>query len=157
MEKMLFTSQIILLVIVILLILYTIHYVRQLKTCVCFQQNDKEQTNLNFLEFYEYLELFSAIIVFLGLMAIKPMKKNSSSNGLSVILLLLIVIIYFVIKYNVLKNVYKLSKGIKESCDCSNKWERFFLYYQGIVSAIEIVQYVIVFLMTALMSISALV
>ena len=67
MEKYLFNTQLVVLVLLVLLVSYTIHYIRELKNCVCFKSNDKYNVNLEFLEFYQYLELFSIFLLFLGL------------------------------------------------------------------------------------------
>ena len=156
MNKTLLTTQLVILVLVVLLVLYTIYYIRELKSCECFKINDKNQTNLNFLEFYEYLELFSVIVIMFGIVTLMPSKKSKGKGMTNVLLMFAMLIVYMVIKYNLLVNVYKLSKGIKEGCECSDKWQRFFLYYQGIVSGIEILQYVVVFLLAAVVSLSAL-
>ena len=91
-----------------------------------------------------------------GIVALMPSKKTKGKGMTNILLMFAMLIVYIVIKYNLLVNVYKLSKGIKEGCECSDKWQRFFLYYQGIVSGIEILQYVVVFLLAAVVSLSAL-
>lgn len=151
MKNTLLNIQLVSLVLLLFLIVYTIIYIRELKTCVCFKQNDKYNTNLEFLEFYQYLELFSIILLFSGLLvsssgSTKSLfgKKGKAGSGFFALFLLIIIsIAYFLIKYNVMINVYNLSNAIKEDCNCSNQWERFFLYYQGIVSGIEVVHYII--------------
>ena len=153
MNNTLLNIQIVSLVLLLFLIVYTIIYIRELKTCVCFKQNDKYNTNLEFLEFYQYLELFSIILLFSGLLVSSSGStkslfgkkgKSKTANGFFALFLLIVIsITYFLIKYNVMINVYDLSNAIKDDCDCSNQWERFFLYYQGIVSGIEVVHYII--------------
>ena len=155
MDKVLFNIQLVVLVLILFLVIYTIYYIRELKNCVCFKSNDKYKVNLEFLEFYQYLELFSVFIIFMGLFSfnksltelfgIKPMKKGKTKDFIFVLLSFLVLAVYFLIKYNVMVNVYKLSNTIKEDCDCANKWERFLLYYQGIVSGVEVVHYSIGF------------
>lgn len=154
MKNEIITFQYFLLVLVLLLVLYTIYYIRELKSCECFKINDDKQTNLNFIEFYEYLELFAVIVIMFGLKSVPKTSKKSSP--LNIILLLGLVTLYLAIKYNLIINVYKLSQSIKEGCECSDKWQRFFIYYQGIVSGIEIVQYLVSFILLALLSLNAL-
>ena len=165
MEKTLINIQIITLFLLLFLLIYTIIYIRELKTCICFQQNDKYKVNLEFLEFYQYLELFSLIILFVSLFFTnKSMNKMFSSGKkgkvgsiggfFSLFLLTIITIVYFIIKYNVMTNVYNLSRSITSDCECGNKWERFFLYYQGIVSGVEVVHYLIGFLVLILLLIT---
>ena len=59
MDNILFNVQLVVLVILLFLVIYAIFYVRELKNCVCFRSDDKYKVNLEFLEFYQYLELFS--------------------------------------------------------------------------------------------------
>ena len=69
---------------------------------------------------------------------------------------IMILVIYFLIKYNVVVNVYNLSLNIKDDCDCANQWERFFLYYQGVVSGLQIVHYVIAALILLIVSLTGI-
>ena len=164
MDNILFNVQLVVLVILLFLVIYAIFYVRELKNCVCFRSDDKYKVNLEFLEFYQYLELFSILIIFLGLFSLNSnflnmlgvgkKKGNKSSGFLMILVSIMILVIYFLIKYNVVVNVYNLSLNIKEDCDCSNQWERFFLYYQGVVSGLQIVHYVIAALILMIVSLT---
>lgn len=156
-------SQLLLLIIITLLVIYTIYYIRDLKTCVCFKDNDTLRTNLEYLEFYEYLELFALLLVFAAAFSVNTSffkigtkSGKKTKNMMAGILLGLVMVIYFVIKYNVMVNVYKLYKGIKKECDCANKWQKWFLYYQGVVSGIEVVQYVIAFLLLLMVAVTSI-
>ncbi|MBI96927.1 hypothetical protein CL656_07280 [bacterium] len=164
MEKTLLSTQLVVLVLLLFLVTYTIIYIRELKNCVCFKTNEKYKVNLEFLEFYQYLELFSIFLIFLGLFSLNTkltkflgFKGGKKSNGFLMSLLLsMILIVYLLIKYNVMKNVYNLSTNIKYDCDCATKWQRFFLYYQGILNGIEVVHYSIGLLVVVIMLLSVL-
>ncbi len=165
MEKILFNAQIIVLVLLVLLVSYTIHYIRELKNCVCFQSNDKYKVNLEFLEFYQYLELLSILFIFLGLFSFNNSVRKyfgvggkAKSNKFLLSLVLVIILgVHFFIQYNVMINVFNLSTNIKSDCECATKWQRFFLYYQGITSGIEVVHYVIALLTIVILLFSALI
>ena len=156
-------SQLLILVVITLMVVYTIYYIRDLKTCICFKENDKLRTNLEFLEFYEYLELFALLIVFVStcflntkMLNFGGKKSKKRTNMAAGILMGVVIVIYFMIKYNVMVNVYKLYNGIREECECANKWQRWFLYYQGIVGGIEVLQYVIAFLVLLMVVVTSL-
>ena len=165
MEKILFNTQVIVLVLLVLLVSYTIHYIRELKNCVCFQSSDKYKVNLEFLEFYQYLELVSIFFIFLGLFSFNKSLtkyigiggKGKSNKFLLTLLMIIILCVHFFIQYNVMINVFNLSTNIKYDCDCATKWQRFFLYYQGITSGIEVVHYVIALLTIVILLLSALI
>ena len=156
-------SQLLLLVVITLMVIYTIYYIRDLKTCICFKENDKLRTNLEFLEFYEYLELFALLLVFAGAFSLNTKmfkvggkKFKKGTNMMAGILMGVVIVIYFMIKYNVMVNVYKLYNGIREECACASKWQRWFLYYQGLVGGLEVLQYVIAFLMLLMVVVTSL-
>lgn len=164
MEKYLFNTQLVVLVLLVLLVTYTIHYIRELKNCICFQSNDRYKVNLEFLEFYQYLQLFSLLFLFLGLFSMNKSflkmvgggRKGKLNPFFSLLLMVLLVSVHFYIQYNVLENTYNLSKNIKHDCECSSKWQRFFLYFQGISSGVEVAHYVILALTLIILVISGL-
>lgn len=164
MEKYLLNTQLVVLVLLVLLVSYTIHYIRELKNCVCFKSNDKYNVNLEFLEFYQYLELFSIFLLFLGLFSMNKsflkmvgMNKKSKVNPFFALLMMVVLMsVHFFIQYNVLKNTYSLSRSIKEDCECASKWQRFFLYFQGVSSGIEVAHMVVAVLTIFILLVSGL-
>ncbi len=81
--------------------------------------------------------------------------KGKSNNFLLLLLMVIIVSVHFFIQYNVVVNVGNLSANINYDCECATKWQRFFLYYQGITSGIEVVHYVVALLTALILLVSA--
>lgn len=123
------------------LCLHTYYYLVQLSKCECFLRNKIYSTNIEFLKFYQILELISLFILFSILMFLKPGKKTqgmnikSSKYFLQFIQLTTVMLLLFLSGYLSL-NVYRFYNGVTQDCKCVNKWQKYFLYYQGIVNTI---------------------
>jgi len=120
--------------ILIILILNTYYYVVELNNCPCFLEKKDDNLDLQFIKFYLLLYLFSIIISFI-LMHIR-FNKGVYDNSLLFIhslSILLVIFINFYMSYNVLL----FYNSVKDRCSCVNKWQKFFIYYTGIISYIH--------------------
>ena len=135
--------QLILSFISIALLIYIYNYLDSLKDCSCFIETQTKSNNkvidIEFLKFYQILEII-AMVVFIGFMGIykydKVLKGGKNKVGLKIFLLLTFLIVLFISGYVSYNSIlfYLLSK---KNCKCVNKWQKYFIYIQGIFNSIN--------------------
>jgi hypothetical protein len=121
--------------VLIILILYTYYYLVELSNCPCFVSNQDDKLYLDYMKFYLILDLFSILIALFLL-------NTKIPNSLLIFSVLLVVFIHGYMTYN----VYHFYNSIKAYCSCANQWQKYFVYYEGIVAGLVTLQYVISFL-----------
>lgn len=119
----------------IVIILYTYYYLVELSHCPCFQ---KDKVDLDYMKFYLLLDLFTIIIA----LFLMKRKLEITENVLLIFAVLLVIFVHGYMTYN----VFHFYKSIKQDCFCANKWQKYFVYYEGIVGGLVALQYVISFL-----------
>jgi len=134
--------------ILLYIFIHTYYYLDQINNCVCFQKDGKYVVNIDFMKFFQLLEIFIltifvSSIIFFNSNFFKIKKIKIPMPILSLVVLLMVGIsLYMTI------NVINLYMNIKEDCKCVNSWYRFFLYYEGITSLITVFRFfVIIFLL----------
>jgi hypothetical protein len=125
-------------VILILILLYTYYYLVELSQCPCFVANQHDKLYLDYMKFYLLLDLFTIVI---ALFITK--KINHMDHILVIFSVLLVIFMHGYMTYN----VYYFYKSIKSYCDCANQWQKYFIYYEGIVAGLVTLQYLISFLL----------
>jgi hypothetical protein len=132
------TTQKVLILVCYLIVMYvfihTYFYLHQLNTCECFNKNDKYSVDIEFMKWYQILEMF-IFTIYVGFMFFiykKNMKLKNSFTGVLLssisLALLLAISLYMGI------NVVNLYMTIKDDCKCANSYYRYFVYYEGIMS-----------------------
>ena len=125
----------------IAILLYIYNYLDSLKDCSCFieSQNKDRLIDIEFLKFYQILEIV-ALVILIGFMGIykydKIVKGGKNKQGLKIFLLLSFFIVLFIsgyVSYNSLL-FFLLSKN---NCKCVNKWQKYFIYIQGIFNSVN--------------------
>jgi hypothetical protein len=133
----------------------------EIDNCPCFEKDGKYAVNIDFMKFFQILEIF-ILTVFLALFLF--MKSNFKSNGMMLakfkegipkIILIIPVIVMLVISGFMSYNVINLYINIKEDCKCTDSWYRYFLYYEGVVSLISVFRVVVSFIVMAILLIVA--
>jgi len=137
---------IILYIIITLIFVYTYYYLAQLNTCECFIKNEKYSVNIEFMKFFQVLEIFLftlyvGMMVFFNSKIVKKKMKTPLPLLLSTISLALLIGINGYMSYN----VFNLYNNIKEDCACSSGFFKYFVYYEGIVSFINVLRFVEIF------------
>lgn len=133
-------------IIILFIFIYTYYYLDQLNSCDCFVQNDKYSVNIEFMKFFQVLEIF-LFSIYVGMMVYfnsKILKKKMNTTMpiiLSSISLALLLAINGYMSYN----VFNLYNNIKEDCTCSGGFFKYFVYYEGIVSGINVLRIVEIF------------
>ena len=128
--------------VLIIIILYTYYYLVELKNCPCFIKEDELQ--LEYMKFYLLLDLFTIVIALFFLNHIKQIgcKIKNIENILVIFSVLLVIFIHGYMTYN----VYFFYNSMNPYCNCANKWQKYYIYYKGIVSGLVSLQYIISFL-----------
>jgi hypothetical protein len=135
----------ILYIIILFIFIYTYYYLVQLNSCECFVKNDKYSVNIEFMKFFQVLEIF-IFTIYVGMMMFFNFKIKKKMNTpmpllLSTLSLALLIGINAYMSYN----VFNLYKNIKEDCSCSSGFFKYFLYYEGIVSGINVLRFIEIF------------
>lgn len=141
------------------IILYTYYYLVEISKCPCFVANKADELNLEYIKFYLLLDLFSMFLYFFLIFYLKvPVKGQKTKGGAtvtaSVLVLFAILLVSFIHGY-MTYNVYHFYQSIKSYCECANQWQRYFVYYEGIVASLVTLQYVLSFLLVILFLITS--
>lgn len=135
--------------IILFIFIHTYLYLNQLNNCDCFIQNEKYGVNIEFMKFFQILEIF-IFTIYVGFMMFVTSKinkeKTPSPKILASISLALLVFISGYMAYNVI-NLYMT---ISDDCKCATSAYRYFLYYQGIVGASTVLRFIALFIMIGL-------
>lgn len=145
--------QIVLSVITLFILLKVYNYLDQLKICDCFieSQDKNYRVNVNFLKFYQVLEMISlSLLILLTFLyknnLIKSTKnkkiKNIFLKSALLVMFFLTIMLSGYITYNSLI-FYLISK---KNCECSNKWQKYFIYMQGIGNSVFFLRLVFILL-----------
>jgi hypothetical protein len=124
---------------------YIIYYLNLLKKCQCFNdKNDKNYSNINYLIAIEFMILIINIIgalyyLFLikGIDFLKYLGKLKFSMKIIFLIVLILIDGYYIF------NLYKLYQNIDESCDCTQSWIRYLLFFQVLIMIINIINLIL--------------
>lgn len=131
-------------VIIIYIYIKTYLYLDQLNNCDCFNKSNKYASNLEFMKFFQVLEIFIlSIIVGLNLVVHKQTKKTIVNKLLLSISFILLIGISGYMAYNVI-NLYT---NIKDDCKCSDSIYKYFVYFEGL-SSISVIMRVLSIILT---------
>ena len=131
-------------VIIIYIYIKTYLYLDQLNNCDCFNKSNKYASNLDFMKFFQILEIFIlTIIVGLKFFVHKQIKRPIINKLLLTISFILLIGISGYMAYNVI-NLYT---NIKDDCKCSDSIYKYFVYFEGL-STISVVMRVLSIILT---------
>lgn len=129
-------------------------YLSDLKTCSCFieKQHPKYKVNIEFLQFYQILEIVSlfVFICFLTMYQTKWAKLSGSKQGMKFFLLLSTMIVLFISGYMSYHSIlmYFMSK---EDCLCVNQLQKYIIYIQGTFNSIYFLRLLFLFIFVCLL------
>jgi len=130
---------------------FIIYYLVNLKKCLCFQEENKENySNINYLIILESFGLILCIFLFIGVLivlySINSKQKGGMQNIVSITKYITIfcIIIILIIQFYFIYNVKKLEENIKKDCDCSNNWIRYLLYIQTVLILYSFILFIII-------------
>ena len=138
------TMIVILYIIVIYVFIHTYFYLDQLNNCECFNKNDKYAVNLEFMKWFQILEIFIfSIYVGFMLFIYKQNSNNKINNTFTGLLLSSISLaLLLAISFYMGVNVINLYMNIKEDCKCANSNYKYFVYYEGILSMSSVLRFI---------------
>jgi hypothetical protein len=123
------------------ILIHTYYYLVKIDTCECFNKNDKYAVNIEFMKFYQILEMILlsifVLIGFINSSKTKIMIPKMSGIFLSTLTFVLLLGISIYMSYN----TFNFYMNVKEDCKCVNSWYKYFVYFEGIstfISALRI-------------------
>lgn len=123
-------------------------YLDEIDRCPCFHKDGKYAVSIDFMKFFQVLEI---VILTASLGSLYFMKSKGKvdlkNNKTPSIILSLTVIIMLIISTFMAYNVINMYTNIKDDCKCVDSWYRYFLYYEGFVSLITVFRFVLIFLL----------
>ena len=123
------------------ILIQILSYLNELESCPCFnEQNNKEKysTNIEFMKFYQFLEIASLLIFIVLIYFYKfPLKSRKGNNkGFFKILLMMSLFALLFISGYMSYNVATFYLNMKKECICVNKWQKYFIYLEGVFNSI---------------------
>ncbi len=124
------------------ILIQTYYYLVQIDNCECFNKNDKYAVNVEFMKFYQFLEMILlTIFVFIGFLnslKTKIVIPKMSGTFLSTLTFVLLLGVSVYMSYN----TFNFYMNVKEDCKCVNSWYKYFVYFEGIstfITALRII------------------
>jgi hypothetical protein len=147
-------------IVCVYIFLHTYYYLVDIDNCPCFKKDGKYAVNIDFMKFFQVLEIFIltvflSIFMYLKLFNKKSMVSANIKNHVPKILLITPIVVLLIISAFMSYNVLNFYNNIKEDCKCANSWYRYFIYYEGIVSLISVFRVVISFILLSILFIVA--
>jgi hypothetical protein len=147
-----------------LFVLFNVYqYLNDIESCPCFMEENyasKYQTNISFMKFYQLLEIFSLIIFVILISFYKYDSRTGGKKALKASRMskyIIFIIVSTILTLGILMgisgymgyNSFALYKNMKKECICANKWQRYFVYLQGVSNSIYFLRivYTILFIM----------
>lgn len=113
-------------------------YLDSLKDCVCFleKQNPNYKINIDFLKFYQILEIFSLfILIVLMIIYKKKIISGGDKKGIKFFITLTMILLLGLTGYMSYNSIFMYFLS-KEDCRCVNKWQKYIVYIQGVLNTI---------------------
>lgn len=128
----------ILIIYAILLYLYihTFYYLKKAENTGCFTP----KVNLKYMQFFQLLEIVALTLTVLFLPYFLKMKNKKGKGSISLLEPLLITIVVLGINLYMAFNVYNFYFELKQCFELKNQWNKWWLYWEGIASAIASVR-----------------
>ena len=133
-----YTIQIILSIISLCILISVYHYLDDLKDCSCFieNQNPKYKINIDFLKFYQILEIVTLFIFILFITMYKSKwMKGGNRPGMKFFLILSTLVFLVISGYVSFLSIMMFFIS-KKDCECVNKWQKYIIYIQGTFNSI---------------------
>ena len=159
MSKMMNVSYGVLSLISIIILVKIYHYLVDLESCPCFKsgQHEHYKVDIEYMKFYQVLEIITTMIFvvssFLARSNSKFMKGGSAGmRMISIMSFLILIYIFGYMSYN----VFSFYMSMKDNCKCANKWQKYFIYVQGISSSLSALQLLFGFLLTVMIILTSI-
>ena len=132
-----YVIQIILSILSIGILMSVYKYLGGLKECSCFvsNQHPEYKINIEYLQFYQILEIMTLFIFVVLLLLYKNKIHYGGNNGMKFFIFIttfLLLGLTGYMSYNSM-HMYFLSK---KDCTCVNQWQKYIVYIQGVFNSI---------------------
>ncbi len=129
------------------ILIQTYYYLVKIDNCECFYKNDKYAVNVEFMKFYQILEMILLSILmaigFINGSKTKQIIPKMSGIFLSTLTLVLLFGVSVYMSYNTLG----FYMNVKNDCKCVNSWYKYFVYFEGISSFMMALRFIFMFLL----------
>jgi hypothetical protein len=127
-------------VIMMIILIQIYYYLIQINNCECFNKNDKYSVDVEFMKFYQILEMI-LLTIFVGTSFITSSKTKQYIPKMGGIFLsTLTFIILTGISIYMTYNTFNFYMNVKQDCKCANSWYRYFIYFEGIGTFISVLR-----------------
>lgn len=110
------------------ILFYSYYYLLIVEKCGCFNLNKDMYVNIDFMKFYELLEIFILTLYFIFYIYKKKYFNQYILTNNIVLFVLLLLNIYMT------KNVYNFYYNIQNNCSCMNNRYKYWIYFEGFTS-----------------------
>lgn len=150
-----FIFNVLLSVSIIFILLHVYSYLSELEHCPCFVgDNNSKSVDISFLKFFQLFEIFLYCIFLFALFSLKYGKRGGENRKF---ILRVVSFISFVLLTGIMGymsfNVLNFYKSLSNDCKCSNKWQKYFIYAQGIFSSLSLIRLLLAFLFILLVTV----
>lgn len=140
----------ILYVICIFIYVQTYLYLVQIDECPCFHKDGKYEVNIDFMKFFQVLEIFILTVLVFSTFFFKSNFFKSKNRQPPFFLLSLVLVFLLSISGFMTYNVINMYTKIQYDCKCTDSWYRYFLYYEGFVSGITVFRFIVMALVLSI-------
>jgi hypothetical protein len=127
--------------------LHTYYYLDQIDNCPCFHKDGKYAVNIDFMKFFQILEIFILTVYLVSIFFFSSKMFKSKNKKAPLVLLFIAMAFLLTVSGAMTFNVINFYNNVKEDCKCVDSWYRYFIYYEGIVSFITVFRFISVVLL----------
>jgi hypothetical protein len=133
------------------ILIQTYYYLIQIDNCPCFNKNDKYSVNIEFMKYFQILEMI-VLTIFVTISYITSNKfKNIIPKSGGIFLSTLSAILLLGISSYMAYNTLNFYINVKEDCKCANSMYKYFVYFEGISSLVAVVRMIFMILLVFIM------
>lgn len=138
----------------IFILISVYQYLGDLKSCSCFieKQHPQYKINIEFLQFYQLLEILTLFIFicFITMYKTKWAINRGSKPGLKFFILLSATLFLFISGFVSYYSILMFFMA-KEDCLCVNQWQKYIVYIQGSFNTIYFFRLLFLFIFISLL------
>lgn len=133
--------------IMMFILVQTYYYLVQIDKCPCFNKNDKYAVNIEYMKYFQILEMI-VLSLFVGISYITTNKfKNIIPKKGGLFLSILTSVLLLGISSYMAYNTLNFYINVKEDCKCANSMYKYFVYFEGISSLVAVVRMIFMILL----------
>ncbi len=137
--------------IMMFILVQTYYYLVQIDNCPCFNTNDKYAVNIEFMKYFQILEMI-LLTMFVGISYITTNKfKDIIPKTGGVFLSTLTAVILLGLSSYMAYNTLNFYLNVKDDCKCANSMYKYFVYFEGISSLVAVVRMIFMILLVFIM------